>query len=372
VVLTAATAAMLAVSMPLNEGAAVAQVAPVEAPAEQVIEARPVRGQVTTGPDATGQASYWLTPLKGRETLEVQGQAVTRVWLGAVGSPQAAGLHDGLLGDVDLSRARSIDLVPTADGLEAHAVFAADAVIMDATTVGLPREVSGTVRLGAAPGAPGGSDADHFYLQLPEDAAVYLDGQRYTEVVHLGAADDPGLRGLQSGLRAELGARLQGGDTEHGPLAQVASVVSLATQGFEGAIVEPPIYKEGTFYSSGEAALPALTLADDGVQRDLLVIDEDAGRAFRGGLTDGGATFKGFVTDYALTRHLAGGPAFEIVDGAPTRDGLVLERVSQAAAGEDAEKAGGWYRDAASGDMFLLTFGADDAQVRATLSFTAP
>ena len=371
-VLTAATAIMLAVSMPVQNGAALADPIPMTQPAEVAAEAQPVRGQITTGPDASGVQGYWMVPLRGQQTLEVEGEPVNRIWLGAVGSPETAGLQASLLGDVDLAQAESIKIVATEAGAEAYAVFPAAATVLDAATIGLPRDVSGTVRRGAAPDAPGGAEADHLYLQLEQDAVVYLNGQAFTDVVHLGPEGDVAFAGLQVGAHADLGARLHAVDTEQGPMAQAASVLSLSTQGLEGAPVTPPFLKEGTFYSAQNETLPVITLSNDGWQSDIVVIDAESARAHRGGLTEGGATFKGFIEDFALTQHLSGGPQFELKEGTPMHEGRALQRMTPAASDAPVGEQSGWYRDAESGAMFHLTFGANAAQAQATMSFNAP
>lgn len=368
-VLTATTAALLATALPINEGGALADPAAVEeihttetAPAQA-----PVRGQVTTAPDSSGRAGFWLTPMAGQLGLPVQGELVDRIWLAEVGSPEAEGLRAGQLGELDPSRMQAVKVVETAEGREAYAAFPAGETVLAATQLGLPRDVEGVVRRGAAPGAPDGAEADHLYLQLEEGAAVYLNGERFTDVVHLGAAGDPALAGLEPGARASVGARLQPMETAEGPLASVASVVSLAVSSHEAAPAEAPFFKEGTFYSMDERALPTLTLGGDG---EVLVLDALAGRAYRGAVS--GGAFEGFEESYPLTTHLSGGPEIELRDGSPTIEGRALERLDAQNAGQPAEKESGWFRDTKTGDVLRLAFGAEDARARVTASFNAP
>lgn len=358
-ILTAATAVLIATSLPVHNGGALAEPAAVQPAVEQVAQARPVRGEIVSAPDASGRDGFWLTPLQGRQVLEVQGQPVQRIWLGAAGSPEATGLQSGLLGDVDLQRASQLKIVATEGGLEAYATFPEGDRVMHATTIGLPREVSGTVRLGAAPNAPGGAQADHLYLHLDEHAAVYLNGQRFTDAVHLGAATDSAVQGLQPGMQADLGARLRAVETEYGPMAQVAAVIDLSTAGHEVGPLDPPFVKEGAFYAADATALPALTLSEDGDRREVLVVDAAAARAYLGGFTDG--AFDGFGADYAVTRHLAGGPEFDLTDGAPAREGRALDRLG----------ASDWFRDAKTGEVFRIEIGKDEV-ARATASFLGP
>lgn len=359
-VITAAAAAMLVTALPVMRGAALPpDVGGVldEKPVVQVEQ--PIRGVIHA--DLTGGR---IEPLEGRTGFVINGEHVDRVFIHTFDDGGPPGQR---LGEVDLSTATAYTRVETETGADGYAWLAEGVSLADATTTGLPRDVSGVVRRGAAPDAEPGSMADHLYLQLPEDGVVYLNGAAFRDTIHLGP--EGSLPGLVPGAHAELGGRLHTVDTEHGPMAQLAAMAQLATAGMDGAPATPPTFDGTGFVGADGEPRPTITLLDQGGEQDVMVIDPEAGRAYRGALTEGAASFKGFYADVPLTTFLAGGPTLELLDGAPAFEGRPLQPLGDPV--QDGPTSTDWYRDADTGAVFQVRSTPEKGPV-ALARFDAP
>lgn len=344
----AAMIAIAATTLPLMTGCSLADtpeppaVEQVEQPASAT-QSTTVQGRFVQAPVPGGgeEAGIWLVPLTNPGHFTIDGQRYDRIYVGVAGTDATRGLEPGGFGDLT-GRVVTKGDVTVLDGV-------------DSIVRGLPRDMQGAVRLGAAPGAEGGADATDLFLVL--DAPIWMNGAR-VEVVHLGAADAPAMAGIQVGDQVTLGGRVDMG--AHG--AELASITSLSAEHYGGSVILPPTFDGVTFHAAGrpDAELPAIDLGRDGARREVVVVDVELGVAHAGTVTSRAGSERLDAT-YQVQAFLHGGPTFDVdrgrvVDG----DGYKLApKLTWVEHGENGDTHRGWYLHESSQTLYQLSFTLD-------------
>ncbi|MEQ9495539.1 MAG: hypothetical protein RIT81_01745 [Deltaproteobacteria bacterium] len=346
-----AIAMIAATALPFMAGCGLAdshEATPVTEVREAIQTAEPVtlRGEVQQGAVPGGGADgLWLVPLRNQDHFVVDGVPFDRIYLGVAGSEATAGLSPGGLGDVTghvSAKLQDGAFVPVVDGI-------------DSVVAGLPRDMQGALRLGAAPGAEGGADATDLYLVL--DAPVWLNGQR-VEILHVGAANDAALSGLRPGDQVDVGGRI---DTSPDG-ARLASISNLTAHPYAGSEISPPTFDGTQFLAAGEGntPLPAIDLSSRDGRRHVVVVDAEQGVAHLGSVARAAGSEE-FTTSFPVQAFLQGGPTFDVSRGRVVDDaGYKLSpRLTWVEHGESGDTHHGWYLHEASETLYQLSFAID-------------
>ncbi len=364
--------AIVALTLGATAGCGLADIeeAPVQEPTpiEQVETERPgafeARGQFIQAPSFDGESQgIWLVPLANKKHFTIDGQTHERLYIGAVGSPEVSGLRPGGFGDVDGH------VVVKNDGATDISFVSIDEVVR-----GLPRDISGVVRLLPAPDAVEGEGPMERVLVL--DNPFWMSGALVNDL-RLDDHEGSLLSRLQPSDQVNLGARIDAG--ENGPLA--ASIKTLTVQRYPGSEILPPTFNGQNFLAGGstDEVLPEIHLpSQDEHRSQVIVVDAEFGIAHIGqrGLAAGSEIFDGTLNVQAI---LQGGPALQLDAGAvKLADGTALAQLGSGGA-QDTDAPHGWYLHEAAQKLYRVDFEVDaetaaptSARVTASIDLKTP